>query len=272
MRPSRYPLTCFFAPLFVTQIVGTILFSYFPFSLLPYTFWPYLASPSLIGLLMILWLEGPPGILNLLRKLAPWATGEAWPMLAVCVLLPLACLPLALALLASSGTVPSLWNANLPAYFYAAFIGKGLLGHGIYEEIGWRGFVLPRLQRHHSALASSIIIGIVWAFWHVPYFVYEYPFPWRFVALFIPEVISFAIIFTWVYNTTHGNLFAVILLHGAINARQFLFDWQMPDTAKTQIMADIPFYLIAICLVWRYGPSNLSCCKRIQAPPLELLN
>jgi membrane protease YdiL (CAAX protease family) len=216
---------------------------------------------------MIFWLQGPAGIKNVLHKLTPWAAGRAWPMLAVCVLLPLACLPLFIALLAASGDpVPSLARINLSAYFYAAFIGKGLLGHGLYEEIGWRGFALPCLQRRHSALASSIVIGFVHALWHFPMFVYD-PFGWRDLALFIPQVINYSIIFTWAYNTTGGSLLAVILLHGAIDARQFLADWRvLPDTATTQILAELPFLLIALGLLCLYGPSNLSRCKRVMAP------
>jgi membrane protease YdiL (CAAX protease family) len=221
---------------------------------------------------MILWLQGLPGIKSVLHKLTPWAAGRAWPMLAVCVLLPLACLPLAISLLAANGPVPSLSRINLSAYFYAAFIGKGLLGHGLYEEIGWHGFALPCLQRRHSALASSLIIGVAWALWHFPMFVYD-PFGWRNLALFIPQVINYSVIFTWAFNTTGGSLLAVILLHGAIDARQFLADWSiLPDTATTQILTEMPFLLIAIGLLCLYGPSNLSRCKRVQAPLPDELN
>ncbi len=195
-------------------------------------------------------------------------------MLAICVLLPLACLPLFIALLAACGTpAPSLWRINLSAYFYAAFISKGLLGPGIIEEIGWRGFALPYLQRRYTALASSVIIGVAWALWHVPFLVNESPVPWRYVALFIPQVIVYSILFTWVYNTTGGSLLAVILLHGAINARQFLADWRLlPDTATTQILEGMPFLLIAVAILRRYGPSTLSRCERVAAPLPESLN
>lgn len=164
MRPSRFPVAWFFILLFALQLMNSGIVLPFPASRVSSALWRYLASPSLLGLLMILWLQGVPGIQRVLYKLTPWAAGRAWPMLAVCVLLPLACLPVAIVLYASCGDpVPSLSSINLPAYFYAAFIGKGLLGNGLYEEIGWRGFALPYLQRCHSALASSLMIGLVWA-------------------------------------------------------------------------------------------------------------
>jgi membrane protease YdiL (CAAX protease family) len=266
MRPSRFPVTWFFVLLFALQAPRTAIFRPFPTSLVPQFLWPYLACPSLVGLLIILWLQGLPGIRNVLYKLTPWATGRAWPMLAVCALLPLACLPLFVAFLAASGAVPSLSRINLSAYFYAAFIGKGLLGPGLLEEIGWRGFALPCLQRRWSALASSIVIGFVHALWHFPFFVYDNPFPWRYLILFVPQVIVLSVIFTWAYNTTSGSLLAVILLHGAIDARQYLADWRiLPDTATTQILEALPFLLIAVGLLWRYGPSNLSRRTRVMA-------
>jgi uncharacterized protein len=267
MGPSRFPVAWFFGLLFALQVMNSAIFRPFPTSLVPNALWHYLASPSLLGLLMILWLQGLAGIQSVLHKLTPWAAGRAWPMLAVCVLLPLACLPLAIALFAASGApVPTLSKINLSAYFYAAFIGKGFLGPGLYEEIGWRGFVLPCLQRRHSALASSLVVGLAWALWHFPVFVYQSPFPWRYLALFIPEVMVLSVIFTWAFNTTGGSLLAVILLHGAINARQYLADWHvLPDTATTQILEGMPFLLIAVGILWRYGASNLSRCKRVQA-------
>ncbi|HEX4055344.1 MAG TPA: CPBP family glutamic-type intramembrane protease [Tepidisphaeraceae bacterium] len=76
----------------------------------------------------------------------------------------------------------------------------------------------------------------------LPFFVYQSPFPWRYLALFIPQAIVDSVIFTWVYNTTGGSLLAVILLHGAINTRQYLADWHLlPDTATTQILGGCRF-------------------------------
>jgi uncharacterized protein len=274
MRPSGFPVAWFFVLLCALQVMNSAIFRPFPTSLIPNPVWHYFASPSLLGLIMILWLQVPAGIQSVLHKLTPWTAPRTWPMLAVCVLLPLACLPLFIALLAASGSpVPSLSRINLSAYFYAAFISKGLLGNGLYEEIGWRGFALPWLQRRHSALASSLVIGLMWALWHFPVFIYQTPFPWRYAAVFIPQTIVLSVIFTWAYNTTGGNLLAVILLHGAINARQFLADWRVvPDTTTTQVLEWIPFLLIAAGIWWRYGPANLSRHTRVVASLPESSN
>ena len=91
------------------------------------------------------------------------------------------------------------------------------------EELGWRGYVLDRLQEKHSALVSSLILGIVWSLWHLPtFFVRDSyqaslgigtPAFWLFFAGIIP--LTFA--FTWIYNNTGRSTLAVILFHSMVN-------------------------------------------------------
>jgi membrane protease YdiL (CAAX protease family) len=95
----------------------------------------------------------------------------------------------------------------------AANLLRGPLG----EEAGWRGFALPRLQQKHNALVSSIILGIIWAFWHVPFYFNpesgaQIPF-----AAFVPICIALAILFTWIYNNTRGSLLLTVLAHFFFN-------------------------------------------------------
>jgi uncharacterized protein len=255
MRPSLFPVAWFFLLVLALQI-------------LPQG-WHYLGAPSLIGLLLILWLRGLPGIREVIYKLMPWSAGRAWPMFIVCLSLPLLCPLLTLALFAlAGGPVPPVSTSDLSTYLYTAVIDKGFFGPGIIEEFGWRGFALPYLQRRHSALASSLIIGLVWALWHVPAFIAEDRFVWWSLAIFMPQVIGYSILFTWVYNTTGGNLLACVLLHGALNAEHHFSTWYaLPDTARTQLLVELPSFCIAIGLLWLYGPSNLSRSPRVMAPP-----
>jgi uncharacterized protein len=267
MRPSKFPVVYFFVLVFAVQGVVQALLYFAPMSALPHILSPYLANPSVVGLLMILWLQGFPGIRRVLLKLLPWPVAQVWPMLALCLLLPLACAALTLALVAiSGGPVPPVSSSDLSTYLYVAVIEKGFLGPGLIEEIGWRGFALPYLQRRYSALASSLIIGLVWALWHFPMFIAQNGFAWWQVTIFIPQVIAASIIFTWVYNTTGGNLLACILLHGAINAEHHFSAWSaLPDTDTTQLLVELPLFCIAASLLCLYGPSNLSRSNRVVA-------
>jgi membrane protease YdiL (CAAX protease family) len=265
MRLSRFPVAWFFVLVFVLQAVVMFANRFAP-ARVGHILWPYLANPSVAGLLMILWLQGLPGIRRVLHQLTPWAMGRAWPMLIVCLILPLAGMLLTVALLAARGFhARSATTSDLLNYLYNAFIDKGFLGSGLIEEIGWRGFALPYLQRRHSALVSSLIIGLVWGLWHVPFFAAQRPFPWEYLALFIPSVIVYSVIFTSFYNITGGSIVAIILLHGSLNAGGHLRLWHaLPDTAATQLSFDLPFLLVAVALLWLYGPANLARSKYVS--------
>ncbi len=98
----------------------------------------------------------------------------------------------------------------------------GFLISGPGEELGWRGYALPRLQATFDPLAASLVIGVVWGVWHLPIWL------WRaasggaaFVAefaLFVVFITAFAVVFTWVYNHTGASLWMVVVLHAAVTA------------------------------------------------------
>ena len=91
------------------------------------------------------------------------------------------------------------------------------------EELGWRGYVLDRLQEKRSALASSLILGVVWSVWHLPMFFVRdsyqaslgigTPAFWLFLFGIVP--LTFAL--TWIYNNTGRSTLAVILFHSMVN-------------------------------------------------------
>ena len=93
----------------------------------------------------------------------------------------------------------------------------------IIEELGWRGYVLDRLQEKHSALISSLILGVVWSLWHLPTFFIRDSYQaglgigtlafWLFFAGIVPLTFSF----TWIYNSTGRSTLAVILFHSMVN-------------------------------------------------------
>jgi membrane protease YdiL (CAAX protease family) len=97
---------------------------------------------------------------------------------------------------------------------------------GLGEELGWRGFALPMLSRRKSVLTSSLIIGVVWTFWHTPLFflpgmtqhfvAQEVGFLYTFV-IFGLSVISSSVIFSWLYLRSGKSLIPPILMHGTAN-------------------------------------------------------
>lgn len=144
---------------------------------------------------------------------------------------------------------------------YSVIISGGLIGPGICEELGWRGFALPHLQRRYSALVSALIIGVAWALWHWPnYFIASHPHPFLAMTTLIPMGIAASIFYTWAYNSTGGSLFAVIVLHGAT-----VVSPSIPATFGSVDGMIFPalYAMVSIGLVWRYGAANLSWHEKV---------
>lgn len=116
---------------------------------------------------------------------------------------------------------PPLWEHNAPGAVYllvVMFLMTALIRGGI-EEPGWRGFMLPELQRRFSALGASLIIAVFWDIWHIPLYLNGF-YPGGIVGGMIGRtiyIIPFAIVFTWLYNRTGGNLFLLLFFHTMVN-------------------------------------------------------
>jgi uncharacterized protein len=92
-------------------------------------------------------------------------------------------------------------------YWILTFILVSLPGGGL-EELGWRGLALDLLQARHSPLAATVLLGLIWGVWHLPFYGN---------AISVPGVALTAFYFTWLWNRT-GSLLLCAILHGAVNA------------------------------------------------------
>jgi membrane protease YdiL (CAAX protease family) len=106
---------------------------------------------------------------------------------------------------------------------YPSLLLLTFLLDGFGEEPGWRGFALPRLQGRYGPLLGTLILGVLWASWHLPLFLTTAQAGgpgvslltdlWHFV-LYVPSTVFEAIIITWVFNNTRGSLLIAMLMHG----------------------------------------------------------
>jgi CAAX protease family protein len=124
-------------------------------------------------------------------------------------------------------------------------------GSAMGEEIGWRGYALPRLQPGRSALSASLILGVIWAFYHLPLFFMGQAF--RSPKLLVPFVISgiaLSVILTWVYNSTGGSLLMVVLLHATANLPLTL----LLEPLGSRAMVPFMFYVALMVVAARFLP------------------
>ncbi|MHC4619505.1 MAG: CPBP family intramembrane glutamic endopeptidase [Planctomycetota bacterium] len=116
---------------------------------------------------------------------------------------------------------PPLWDrppVEAAGLFLLTFLMTATMRGGL-EEPGWRGFLLPELQKRFNPLVASLIIAVIWDLWHIPLFINKF-FSTGVVAGMAglsPFIIALAIFFTWVYNKSKGNLLVLVLLHTSFN-------------------------------------------------------
>jgi membrane protease YdiL (CAAX protease family) len=148
-----------------------------------------------------------------------------------------------------------------PAALIPLFIIMFLLGGGLNEEIGWRGYALDRIQSRYSALAASFFLGVFWIVWHLPVFFLQgtnqslVPF-W----LFMLAVIPLGVMMTWVYNNTNQSIFAAAFFHTVGNLSHELFRVMPTDASPSLngfVILTALYYLTALVIVGIYGAKSL---------------
>ena len=127
------------------------------------------------------------------------------------------------------------------------FIYTFFYGGGTNEEPGWRGFALPRLQRKFSPLIASIILGLIWGFWHTPIYLPQYGTFIQY-GIFLLNTIKIAIILTWLYNRTGGSVLATALLHTIGN---ITFEFLPATLASELIQLGVMILLILTDRMWK---------------------
>ncbi|HET7089690.1 MAG TPA: CPBP family intramembrane glutamic endopeptidase, partial [Anaerolineae bacterium] len=221
----------------------------------------YLAAfgPMLAALIMTWATGGAAGLKELWGRVTKWRvglTGAAFAILSPVVLFVLA----AIVVRALGGEWPDLQRLGEVNYLPNLGIGALVLWlatYGFGEEIGWRGFALPRLQKSRSALSATLILGVMWIVWHMPAFFYLDTYVALGLAafpLFALGVMTGAIVLTWLYNTTGGSVLMVAVWHGVFD---FLSASKANDGTIAALMsAAIMVWAVVIVIVFK--PANLA--------------
>jgi CAAX protease family protein len=186
------------------------------------THYPALLGPAISAIVITAWSAGRPGVRDLLARAVRWRVAPRWWLVA---LSPVAFLGFGLAILAILGQ-------PMPAVSgFGQFSGTpaiGLLGVALLvifvgslgEEMGWRGYALPRLQSRFSPLSATVILAMLWFLWHLPMFAviatYRSLSPIGYVGMAFGLTCG-AVVLTWLYNRSGGSILLVAIWHGLYN-------------------------------------------------------
>jgi CAAX protease family protein len=186
-------------------------------------------GPALAAIAMTAIIAGRTGLHELRQRIRQWRAPWQWYLfilLGIPVLLLLGII-LQPGALAGFHDLSPILLVSYPFAFVATFFGGGALG----EEIGWRGFALPRMQKQHGPLWGTLLLGLLWSCWHLSDFLTAskgggQETGWTTFLLNFPvftlAVLSLAVILTWIYNHTGGSIFTAILAHTSVNVLEVL--------------------------------------------------
>ena len=205
----RHPLLAFFAFAYAL--------SWWPSVLYLLTGWgsPILGcGPFLAAIVVLSLTSGKPGLKQLFHSMLKWRVAPRW--WAVAILLPIAVtlaaagMNIALGAQIPSGADLGRWTSVLPTALVILLIP--LFG-GAWEEPGWRGYALPRLLARRSALEASLVLGALWALWHVPLFLTGKQH-WSDLLL----VVTVCVVLTWLFQSVLGSVLVTMVFHAINNA------------------------------------------------------
>ncbi len=192
-------------------------------------------SPGFAGVFLVWRKYGIKGLGSFFRRLTLWRASTLWWLFLILGIPAIVYLGAAV-----KGTINdpfpfSPWFQVFPALALALFLGP-------IEEFGWRGLALPLLQRKFAPFWAGLILGCIWALWHVPSFMVG-GMPqatWSVVPYFL-GIIAISVILTPLFNVTRGSLLISILFH---------FQMMNPIFPDAQPLDNLLWIAVAVVVVW----------------------
>jgi uncharacterized protein len=256
---ERHPVPTYFALAFaiswggflMSARVGTGGFSPTPEqlqTLIPYAVPAMLAGPSVAGILLTGFVSGRAGFRELLSRLLRWRVGARWyavalltaPLLFAAVLLALS--------LTSSVFLPRILTTSDKAALLLMGIAVGM-GAGIFEELGWTGFAIPRMRLRYGVLGTGFIVGVLWGAWHffMNFWASGVTSGELSLVIFVPTwllgvlvglLTAFRVLMVWVNDRT-GSLLLAMLMHVSLAASTIILMPPVPGVASV-ILSFVP--------------------------------
>jgi len=211
--------------------------------------------PSLLGIFLTWKKEGVSGLRKLGQHIIQFRFGWRWYVFTFLIVI---------AGTAGQITINRLlgntFNGTLFLTQLGSFLPLLILGP-LSEEIGWRGYALERLQTRWNALTSSLIVGVVWALWHLPLFMMvgtsQHELGDPFIS-FLIKITASSILYTWLYNNTKHSLWSAILLHWLYTYASLVVSSGITRSPLYNWLECLPYVIIAIVVVLIWKPQTLS--------------
>ncbi len=272
MSPRPYSLVIFFALAFGMSWAVWMPAALASYGYISLRFDPLLTGllgavgPSLAALITTAIYDGRVGFSILLKRLLTWRVGLQWYLFVLFWPTMLSLTKTGLSVWLGSALPNYLQppfvevfappaNTNLFVFLPVFFLQQLLFGSSMGEEIGWRGYALPRMQFQKSSLRASLLLGFLWGLWHFPLWltkgnlIQETFIGWHFL-----ELMATTLVFTWVYNNTQGSLLLALLFHASIGITGLFL-----SEAEFHPLIDMALsWGVAALVIGFFGPQRLA--------------
>jgi membrane protease YdiL (CAAX protease family) len=206
-------------------------------------------APAMVALGLTARSGGRPAVWTLLRRLVQWDVPGRWYVFAVSYV---AVIKLTVAVLhrVTIGVWPRFgtesWYVIVAATVFSTVVG-GQAG----EEIGWRGYALPRLAARLGLGPAGVLLGLIWASWHLPLFflpgadTFGQSFP-----VYLMQVSALSVAIAWLYAHTNGSLLLTMLMHSAVNQTSGIVPSGVPGATNVWGLSASPVGWLTLALLW----------------------
>ncbi len=210
-------------------------------------------APTSVAVILTARHNGRSAVRELLGRLLRWRVSLRWYAFALGFF---ALIKLAVAV--TYRTASGRWPAFGDSPWYAVLVAialAGIIGGPLGEEVGWRGYALPRMTDRFGAAWAPVLLGLMWACWHLPVFVvpglgdfadqFGQSFP-----TYVLQVTALSVTMAWLMNRTGGSLLLAVLMHSAINQTKDLVPSGMPGASNPWALSHSPVAWLTVAALW----------------------
>lgn len=254
-----YPLAAFFILAYALAWLP-LIFQNTPAKNIFYGFSAF--GPAISAIILTMATEGKAGTQALVSRLFRWRVQVKWYLMAL--LAPLGLEILAILIHRLVGNTSSTirfadWARMLPAQLpWIGLFLMFLVTIAAGEELGWRGYALPRLQARYGSVSASLILGVLWGAWHLPMFwtpgssQYGLPIPGYILA-----TIGYTFIYTCIFNGSKGSVLLTCLYHGASNLTLTYGNVIFPEIIQDMYLTLPALAILAMIVILLSGSSGM---------------
>ena len=206
-------------------------------------------APSISAVLVSAWRGGAQAVRTLLTPLGRIDVAARWYAFAVLFMASIKLAAAAGVRLIDGAWPPSGVN---PALIPFAILLSTPVQAG--EEIGWRGFALPRLAERFGMRMASVLLGVIWAVWHLPlFYVAGADTMGQSFPVYLAQIVAVSVAMAWLYAHTGGSLLLAMLMHSSINQVSLLIPAAIAPSPHPWTVTASAMSWLTLILLWVSG-------------------